>query len=259
MKARLAKPAGWTHRWLLLLAAVFGLSGALFAQSDSYRLPGGHLGVGLTDIDSDRASALKLGEARGVEVRSVQPESPADHAGIAPGDVLLTYNNEEILSAPQLGRLVLETPVGRKVKVQYWRQGKTKSVIVILSSVESRGPEPAMSFSSLQMGSVPDVPRMMMLWENMALGIECEPLDSQLAQFFGVRSGILIRRTEKGFAADKAGLRAGDVMTDIDDRPLAAPRDLISYLRTERQPGKAIVIAVTRDHKARSYSINLNE
>ena len=100
---------------------------------------------------------------------------------------------------------------------------------------------------------------MLMLWENAALGIECEPLDSQLAQFFGVRGGILIRRTEKGFAADKAGLRAGDVITDIDDRPLTAPRDLISYLRSEHQPGKTIAIAILRDHKPRSYSINLNE
>ena len=118
----------------LLWAGALLLSGISSAQSGPYRLSGGHLGVGLTDIDADRASALKLGEPRGVEVRSVQPDSPADQAGIAPGDVLLTYNSEEILSAPQLGRLVIETPAGRKVKMQYWRQGKTKSVIVILTS-----------------------------------------------------------------------------------------------------------------------------
>ncbi len=252
------KSSAWAQR-RLFLAGLLWLAGTLFGQSASNYLPGGHLGVGLTDIDSDRASALKLGEPRGVEVRSVQPDSPADQAGIAPGDVLLSYNSEEILSAPQLGRLVLETPPGRKVKVQYWRQGKTKSVIVLLTSTETRTPEPPTSFTSLQMGSVPVIPRMLMLWEDVALGIECEPLDSQLAQFFGVRSGILIRRTEKGFAADRAGIRAGDVMTDIDDRPLAAPRDLISYLRTEHQPGKAIVIAITRDHKPHSYSVNLNE
>ncbi len=96
--------------------------------------PASYLGVGVTGIDADRASVLKLGEPRGVEVHNVQPDSPAEQAGIQPGDVLLSYNSEEILSPPQLGRLVSETPPGHKVKIEYWRAGKKKTVVVTLAA-----------------------------------------------------------------------------------------------------------------------------
>lgn len=234
-------------------------AGLLFAQTDS-PLSGSHLGVGLLTVTADRASALKLGEARGVEVKTVQPESPAEKAGLRPGDVLLTYNSEEILSAPQLGRLVSETPAGRKVKVQYWRAGKTHTTLVIPAAGEPAFPHqdssPVLDSRAL---NVPDFPRILMLWDNLALGIECEPIDSQLAQYFGVQSGILIRQVAKGMIGDRAGLRAGDVITSVDTREVAAPKDLISYLRTRREPGKAMVVQVVRDRKPRTFTIPLSE
>src|SRR5881628_1749587 len=73
------------------------------------------LGVAVTDIDPDRVSRLKMKEERGIEVTHVAEASPADKAGIQPGDVLLTYNGENILGIQQFVRLVQETPIGRKV------------------------------------------------------------------------------------------------------------------------------------------------
>ncbi len=98
-----------------------------------------------------------------------------------------------------------------------------------------------------------------MVWDNVALGIECEPIDAQLEQYFGVPSGILVRQVAKGFPGERAGLKAGDVITSIDTRSVAAPRDLISYLRMERQPGKRISLVVVRDRKPRSFNITLGE
>jgi serine protease Do len=250
-----------------LLAGVLLCCGSFSAQSVGqsgwhleriqFYSPGVHLGVALTEIDADRASVLKLGVPRGVEVRAVQENSPAANAGIAPGDVLLAYNGEDILSGPQLGRLVSETPPGRKVKIQCWREGKVKSVTVTFpSSTPARDPLPDVG---PQAWNVADFPRMLMLWENATLGIECEPIESQIAEYFGVRSGILVRRVEHGFPGGRAGLRAGDVITGIDTTSLAAPRDLISYLRTRRQPGKILSLEIVRDHKQRTISINLSE
>ncbi len=217
---------------------------------------GSHMGVQVTEIDSDRAAALKLPEPRGVEVRGVEEASPAESAGIKPGDVLLTYNGEEILSGRQLGRLVSETPAGRKVKLQYSRDGKVKSAVVLLApfatSAGYSGPDP-------RQWTVADYPVMLMLWNNVQLGITCEPIDSQLAQYFGVNSGILIRRMEKGWAADKAGLRVGDVIVRVDTQTVAAPRDLISYLRAQREPVKRIDIVFVRDHKSHNATIPLIE
>jgi serine protease Do len=249
-----------------LLAGVLLFCGSFSAQSvaQSWRLeqvqfysPGVHLGVILTEIDADRASVLKLGIPRGVEVRAVQENSPAANAGIAAGDVLLTYNGEEILSAPQLGRLVSETPPGRKVKMQCWRQGKVKSVTVTFTADPvAAEPRPEVGF---QPWTVADFPRMLMLWQNATLGIECEPIESQIAEYFGVRSGILVRRVERGFPGGRAGLKAGDVITGIDTTSLSAPRDLISYLRTRHQSAKVLSLEIVRDHKPRTISINLTE
>ncbi len=243
------------------LAAVFGLALSLavclHAQADS-RSSGSRLGIGLIDISADRASALKLGESRGVEVRTVQENSPAAAAGIETGDILLTYNGEEILSAPQLGRLVGETPPGRKVKIQYWRQGKTKTLVAAPAASESAPPE-QYSAADLQAWGVTNVPKMLMIWDNLPLGIECEPIDSQLAEYFGVPNGILVRQIAKGMAGEKAGIRAGDVIVGVDTRTVTSTRDFVSYLRTQGQPGKSIVIKLVRDHKPRTIAIGLNE
>ena len=90
-------------------------------------MSGSHLGVHLRDIDADRAKVINLGESRGVEVVGVEDGSPAEQAGIKTGDVLLAYNGENILGAQQLGRLVSETPRGRKIKIEYWREGKVST------------------------------------------------------------------------------------------------------------------------------------
>lgn len=243
------------------LAAVVGfalsLAGCLHAQAD-FRSSGSHLGIGLVDVSADRASALKLGEPRGVEVRTVQENSPAAASGIEAGDVLLTYNGEEILSAPQLGRLVRETPPGRKVKIQYWRQGKTKTLVVAPAASDST-PQEQYPAGDPQTWGVTNVPKMLMIWDNLPLGIECEPIDSQLAEYFGVPSGILVRQIAKGLPGEKAGIRAGDVIVSVDTRTVTSTRDFVSYLRTQGQPGKSIVIKLVRDHKPRTIAIGLNE
>src|SRR5262249_48615177 len=82
-----------------------------------------YLGVGAKDIDSERAGALKLKEARGAEVTSVLDDSPAAKAGFKEGDVVLEFNGQPVEGSTQLTRLVRETPVGRQVKIAVWRNG----------------------------------------------------------------------------------------------------------------------------------------
>src|SRR5262245_2409533 len=82
-----------------------------------------YLGIGAQDIDSARASTLKLKDVRGAEVTSVQPDSPAAKAGIKDGDVILEYNGQPVEGKDQLARMVQETPVGRQVKIGISRNG----------------------------------------------------------------------------------------------------------------------------------------
>jgi len=224
------------------------------------RSSGSYLGVRLVDIDDDRARALNLKDERGAEVTRVQADSPAERAGIRPGDVLLTYNGENIVGAQQLGRLVLETPAGRKVRVQLWRDGKVQTIVIVTGAPPSPGwpqlgtglgMEPSESPPLL----MPVVPNPLMTWSSSLLGIEYEQVDSQLADYFGVRRGMLVRSVVKGSAADKGGLKAGDVITQIAGRNIETVRDVNEFLRTECQVGKRVPVVVTRDRRKLTLSL----
>lgn len=215
-----------------------------------------HLGVGLRDVDPDRAKELNLEDARGAEVVHVVEGSPAERAGLKSGDVLLAYNGENILGALQLGRLVAETPAGRKVKIQYWRNGKVQTTTVTTDAPRGSGLNLPPGFpTDFGNWAITDVPSPMLVWKNAVLGIECEPVDSQLAKYFGVKDGVLVRAVDKDSAGYKAGLRAGDVITAIGDHRVSEPRDVISYMRTQHQPGKPIPIMLTREHNQLSLVV----
>jgi serine protease Do len=243
----------------LFCAKSLAQSGWPFEKSEP-EAPRSHLGVGLKTVDADRANVLKLGTPRGVEILSIAEGGAADQAGFKPGDVLLTYNGEQILSTPQIGRLVSETPPGRKIKIDYWRDGKNRSATVLMLGFGATSSDTSQSppVATIPLG-VPDFPRMLMLWDNVGLGVECEPIDGQIAEYFGVPHGTLIRHVEKGYPAEKAGLRAGDVILSVDTRVVAAPRDLISYLRTQTSPGRTLSIQIVRDHKQRTISLSFAE
>jgi serine protease Do len=257
-------------RWRLLSIPVLGasliLGGKVQAQSDVFprvqianqvRTQISYLGVNLVDVDADRIARLKMSEERGAEVVYVEEGSPADNAGIKPGDVLLSYNGENVLGTQQFIRLVRETPPGRKVKMQLWRDGKAQTVLATIGVLPSRAPviptHPAtFTFPDLRGFKMLDVPRIMMTWTNSALGIECEPVDSQLAQYFGVKQGVLVRSVAKDSAGEKAGLRAGDVLTSVGGRSLNSPEDLRRVLR---EPGKSVPVSLVRDHKQLALTV----
>ena len=234
--------------------------------SDSYQAPGkaaaqtSFLGVAVTDIDPDRAGRLKLEEERGIEVTHVAEGSPADKAGIAPGDVLLTYNGENILSSQQFVRMVQETPIGRKVKIQLWRNDKTQSVTPAIGSAPAKPfgvpanfpnyPVPSMRYSPMM-----DIPMPILVWRNTVLCAQLEELDKPMAEFFGVKGGMLVRSVDSGSPAAKAGLKVGDVITAIGPNRVLNARDLSSYFRSQRALDQPTTIVASRNHKELTLTV----
>jgi serine protease Do len=250
---------------LVLATLSGGTSYAAFATPpqiapDASQTNSGYLGIRLGEIDGDRATALKLPEVRGVEIKYVQEGGPADRAGLHPGDVLLAYNGENILGAQQFVRLVRETPAGRHVKLQVWRNGKQQTVVITVGSAPE-GVLPQFpgfeAFGDRVSTLMIEVPDTMVIWKNLVLGAEIEALDAQLAQYFGVKTGVLVRSVMKSSLAEKAGMRAGDVLIAIDEHTIATPHDISSYLRTMHDGGRSISLSVMRDHKQRTVQLSL--
>ena len=222
---------------------------------------GSYLGIGVQEIDSARAKALGLREERGVEVTRVADASPASKAGVKTGDVVLEYNGQRVEGVEQFMRIVRETPVGREVRVVASRSGGNQQFTLTTAarrvtplSLEV-GAIPSFAIPAI---SFPDLPRTHMSWRSAPLGFDAEALDSQLAEFFGVKEGVLVRSISKGSTADKAGLKAGDVIVRVEDSKVSSPREITQALRSARAK-RSIAFGVVREKREMPVQILLEE
>src|SRR5487761_1904471 len=223
--------------------AIFMLlcAGQIFAQ-------GSYIGIGMQEIGPQRSWALRLPEASGIEITEIVPDSPAEKAGLKVGDAILKYNGQKVEGISQFARLVRETQAGRDVKLDVSREGVMQQVTVRVAQRKLPRPDgndgPMILPFQLQ---IPDLSRSVPALRSAVLGVEAEAADGQLAQYFGVKEGVLVRSVLKGSAAEKAGIKAGDVIVRLDDAQVAMPADISNRVRLLR--GKSVQVALMRDRK----------
>ena len=232
---------------------------------------GSYLGIGVADIDAERAKALKLGDEHGAEVKNVAEDSPAAKAGLKDGDVILEYNGQRVEGTDQLQRMVRETPPGRQVRLQVWRNGAAQNVQVTMGSRRGGGRALVMPdgkefhFEMPEMPGMPPMPQMpdlpsgMMSWRSPVLGIESESVGSQLGQYFGVKEGVLVRSVGRDSAAEKAGIKAGDVIIKVDGTTVTSPREITSVLRGLRGTKRTVPVVLVRERKEMTVNVTLEE
>jgi serine protease Do len=226
---------------------------------------GTFLGVGVAEVTAARAKELKLKEEYGVEITRIEDESPAAKAGLKVGDVAIEYNGQRVEGTEQFVRLVRETPAGRTVKLLVSRDGATQTLTPILAQRKGamaiagrpfKVEIPRLEGREWQV-MVPDVPMATMSWRSPALGVVGEAVEGQLAAYFGVKEGVLVRGVTKGSAAEKAGVRAGDVILKVGADKVTSPREITSALRSAK--GKKIPLALMRDKKELTLTVEFPE
>jgi serine protease Do len=226
-----------------------------------------YLGVDVRDITSDRVSALKLKEERGVEITMVDQDAPAGKAGLKQHDVILDYNGTKVESEEQFRRLIRETPPGRTVTLGISRDGNPMTITAQigdrgkLSSELFKGDKNNAIVIGPQTFQMPDfnVPfDVQVLTYSPSLGIQGENLSEQLGEYFGVKNGegILVKSVEKGSVAEKAGMKAGDVITRADNEKVSDRADLRRILLAHRAGGK-VTLGIIRDKHEQNLVIEL--
>jgi serine protease Do len=195
----------------------------------------------------------------GAIVRRVEPNSPAEKAGLKEGDVILEFNREAVIGVQQLTRLVRETPVGRTVDLKVRRDNREQTLKVTAERTAGR------SFGRFEL----DVPNVHILADgalkniqsypfpfnnaSVQSGVRVEQMTDQLRDFFGVfsNSGVLVASVDAGSAAEKAGIKAGDVITTVDGRNIRTPQDFSREMRADSKP----MIKIIRDKQEREIRI----
>jgi serine protease Do len=179
----------------------------------------GFLGVQAQSVNGDMAKAFGINEARGAIVADVTPNSPAAKSGIKAGDVIVGLNGDPIEDNRQLGLRVSQMSPGTNVKVKVLRDGKPQEFAITLAELPSK-PESAGATSNGE--------------PSPHLGISVEALTSDIARQLTLpagTTGVVVSDVESGSVADEAGVRSGDVIQQVNRKPVDRPDAFAASIR----------------------------
>ena len=231
----------------------------------------GWLGVETHEVTADKAKELKLAAERGVVLGKIVPDSPAAKAGLKENDVVTEINGQRVEGAAQFRRMIHEIPAGRSVQLTVWRDGSTQNVSATLGKSEERHHAmkmlaPTPGTFAFRMPEIPEIPPME--WNgNMVfgggpprLGIDAEDVSGQLGAFFGAPDGegILVRDVNSGSPAEKAGVKAGDVITSLNGERIRTVGELREKLSAKGEDkDRTAKLGVLRNKSQLTLSVEL--
>jgi serine protease Do len=230
------------------------------------------LGVETQEVTAEKAKELKLPAERGVVVADVTKDSPAAKAGLKEKDVITEVNGQRVEGAAQFRRMIHEIPAGRTAQLTVWRDGRTQSLSATLGKAEERhdkwmGATPGAFAFRMPEVQIPEMPSIdlgegmgMVMAGRPRLGIDAEDIGGQLGSFFGAPDGegILVRSVNGGSPAEKAGMKAGDVITSFNSERVRSLGDLRQKLASQND-AKTAKIGVLRNRSEITLSVELPE
>jgi serine protease Do len=199
--------------------------------ADHGKVERGWLGVAIQPLTQDLAKSFKLGESTGALVSSVVDGSPAAKAGVKTGDVIVEFDGKKVAKSTDLPGLVADMPVGKNVPIVVMRDGKQVRLNAQIAKLEDE---------SSATGAEPE--------GKGRLGLSVQPLTPPVARELGlkVREGVLVRDVVEGGRAAEAGIRAGDVIVEVNRQPVRTVEDLRARVE-KRAKNEPIVMLVNRD------------
>jgi serine protease Do len=188
----------------------------------------GYLGVLIQKVTPEIAESLGMDNGRGALVANVSKDGPADKAGVKVGDVIVEFDGKEIKDSGDLPIIVARTPVDTKSSMKVLRDKKE----VILS---------------VRVGELKDEEVVASAPEKGELGLTVQRLTPQVAESLGLEKteGVVVSAVEPGSAADEAGIRRGDVIVEVDRKPIRSLDEYKKSIATIRK-GRGVLFLVRR-------------
>ena len=218
----------------------------------------GWLGVRIQEVTPEIAENLNLDKAQGAMIASVNPKGPAAKAGIKTGDIVLKFDGHEVEEMRRLPKIVADTEVGKKVRVVIWRKGKTKVLSVDLGQLEKAEEEGLVASK--------DVPKEKVKSDDVEipeLDITVAELNDNLKDLYNIdegKSGIIVTKVKRGGIASEKGLRAGDLITEVNQQEIKSPKELAKLLKQEIKAKKSsILLFVSRGDDVRFIALKLKK
>jgi serine protease Do len=187
----------------------------------------GRLGVRIQPMTKELAQSFKLESAEGALVATVEPGSPADKAGLKPGDVVLAFNGQKIDDPNKLPRLVAATKPGQSATLRIWRNGKAEEVkfTAVELVAEAKAPKPAADKAA----------------KPNRLGLVVSELPPAQRRALGIDYGLVVENAD----ASRTALRPGDVIVGVGRESFKSVEDFERLIGEQKQ-GDTVALLVKR-------------
>ncbi len=198
----------------------------------------GYLGVSIQELTQDLAKQFGVADTKGVLISDVLADSPAKHAKLERGDVIVEFDGRAVENPTQFRNLVAQTPIGKKVRVKLLRGGKERDLEVTIAEQPKTMAQP----------ESPEDERGEARSAGAFAGMDVRELTPELARRFNLprddRGGVIVTRLAEGSPAAEAGVQAGDVITEVNRKPIAKLRDFEKAAASLSAKDSALVLVV---------------
>jgi serine protease Do len=211
----------------------------------------GWLGVQIQEVTPAIAASLGLHGEQGALVSVVTPESPGARAGLKQGDVIQSFNGENVVHLRDLPRLVAAAAPDSHAAMTVWRNGQTLQLQATVGELADNDRVAAAAADEGQ-----PVPA-------EALGMHFSPLTSELRRDLHVGKdvhGVVVERVDSGSPADDVGLSGGDVLVAVNQQPVDTPQEAAARLKEiAASPRKSALLLLNRRGVTQYVGVSLGD